>query len=235
MSVLRNGLAALALATAPLVLAAPASAQVPLYAQRLPANTVYMRLVNALPGALSIQTEFAGKVDLGTDGGSRISPYFVSTSLGDKTVTLDVQEAGSGNDAGKTAKPTFQPKSGSFVTVVLHRDGDKVTASVITDKPEYNMLRARLAFYNATVDCTGGTLNEASGHAIFTAIAPDAVVARGINPVAAKVVAGCASGKAPVLDLGQLDAGGLYTVWMMKPGGTLMSFVAHDTIAPPRG
>jgi hypothetical protein len=207
---------------------APASAQILLYAQRLPAGTVYMRLVNALPGAASIQTDFAGKVDLGADGAARVSPYFVSTSLGDKLVTLGVDEG------GKSAKPSFTPKSGSFITVVLHRAGDKVTASVITDKPEYNQLRARLAFYNATADCTAGALAEASGPDIFKGIPPDGVAARGINPVAAKVVAGCATGKAPALDLGQLQAGGLYTVWMMKPEGTLMSFVAHDTIAPPR-
>lgn len=229
MSVLRFGLVALGLAMAPIGFAAPASAQIALYAQRLPAGSVYMRLVNALPGAISIQTDFAGKVELGTEGGARVSSYFVSTTLGDKTVTLQVDEA------GKAATASFQPKSGSFVTVVLHRVGDKVTTSVITDKPEYNQLRARLAFYNATPDCAGGMLTEASGRAIFTAIAPDAATARGINPVSAKVVAGCASGKAPVLDLGQMDAGGLYTVWMMKPAGTLMSFVAHDTIAPPRG
>jgi len=208
--------------------AAPASAQILLYAQRLPAGTVYMRLVNALPVAASIQTEFAGKVELGTDGAARVSPYFVSTTLGDKLVTLGVDEG------GKTVTASFTPKSGAFLTIVLHRVGDKVTAGVITDKPEYNQLRARLAFYNATADCAGGTLAEASGPEIFKAIAPDAAAARGINPVAAKVVAGCAAGKAPVLNLGELQAGGLYTVWMMKPEGTLLSFVAHDTIAPPR-
>ena len=207
---------------------APASAQILLYAQRLPAGTVYMRLVNALPGAASIGTEFAGKVDLGADGEKRVSPYFVSTTLGDKTVTLQVDEG------GKPSTANFSPKSGSFVTVVLHRAGDKVTASVITDKPEYNQLRARLAFYNATTDCAAGSLAEASGQDIFKGIAPDGVAARGINPVSAKVVAGCAAGKSPPLDLGQLQAGGLYTVWMMRPAGTLISFVAHDLIAPPR-
>ncbi len=223
MRVMRIGLVVAAM----LGFVVPASAQILLYAQRLPAGTVYMRLVNALPGAASIQTDFAGRVDLGADGAARVSPYFVSTTLGDKLVTLGVEEG------GKSAKPSFTPKSGSFVTVVLHRAGDKVVASVISDKPEYNQLRARLAFYNAT-DCPAGMLAEASGPDIFKGIAPDAAAARGINPVAAKVVAGCATGKAPPLDLGELQAGGLYTVWMMKPEGTLMSFVAHDTIAPPR-
>jgi hypothetical protein len=208
--------------------AGAAAAQPLLYAQRLPAGTVYMRLVNALPGAISIGTDFAGKVELGADGAARVSPYFVSTTDGGKTVELQVSEG------GKTATADYQPKSGSFVTIVLHRAGDKVTAALIADKPEYNQLRARLAFYNATADCPAGVLTEASGPTIFSNLAPDAVAARGINPVAAKVVAGCAAGKAPTLDLGKLEAGGLYTVWMMRPEGTLQSFVAHDLIAPPR-
>ena len=210
-------------------LAGAASAQILLYAQRLPAGTVYMRLVNALPGAASIKTEFAGTVTLGAEGAQRVSPYFVSTTLGDKTVTLQVDEG------GKPATASFQPKSGSFVTIVLHRTGDKVSAAMIADKPEYNQLRARLAFYNATADCAAGHLAEASGPVIFSAIAPDAVAARGINPVDAKVIASCAGGKAPVLDLGHLEAGGLYTVWMMRLDAGLSAFVAHDTIAPPRG
>jgi hypothetical protein len=209
-------------------LISPASAQVLLYAQHLPANTVYMRLVNALPGPASIQTDFAGKVTLGADGPARVSPYFVSTTAGGKTVDLQVDEG------GKTVTSTFQPKSGAFITVVLHREGDKIIASIITDKPEYNQLRARLAFYNATRDCPGGVLTQASGPSIFSNIAPDGAAARGINPVAAKVVAGCTAGKTPPLDLGQLDAGGLYTVWMMRPEGNLVAFVARDTIAPPR-
>ena len=208
--------------------AAAASAQPMLYAQRLPAGTVYMRLVNALPGAASIGTDFAGKVDLGADGAARVSPYFVSTTLGDKTVNLQIAEA------GKTMMASFTPKSGSFVTVLLHQAGDKVTAAVVADKPEYNQLRARLAFYNATADCAAGSLAEASGQEIFKAMAPDTGAARAINPVSAKVVAGCTGSKAPALDLGDLQAGGLYTVYMMRPAGSLISFVAHDLIAPPR-
>ena len=60
-------------------------------------------------------------------------------------------------------------------------------------------------------------------------------MARSVNPAAATVVvASCGAEKAKPLDLGKLDAGGLYSVWMMKPGGQLTAFMAHDTIAPPR-
>ncbi len=210
-------------------LAVPVQAQPLLYAQRLPEGTVYIRLVSALPGAASVQTDFAGKVDLGADGASRISPYFVAGSAGGKTVTMQVSEG------GKTANAIFEPKSGTFITVVLHPKPDGVTTAIITDKPEYNQLKARLSFYNATGDCTAGSLSEQVGRPVFNNIPPDAGQARSINPVAATVTAACGGGKAPALSLGQLEAGGLYSVWMMRPAGQLLTFVAHDTIAPPRG
>ena len=209
-------------------LAAPAEAQILLYAQRLPEGTVYIRLVNALPDAATIQTAFAGKVTLGADGAARISPYYVAGTAGGKTVTLQVTEG------GKTAPAKFEPKSGSFITVVLHREGDAVTAAIVTDKPEFNQLRARLSFYNATANCAAGSLAEGAGKPIFSGMAANTGQARSINPVAAKVTASCSTGKAPVLDLGELQAGGLYSVWMMQPAGALTAFVAHDTIAPPQ-
>lgn len=206
----------------------PALAQIPLYAQRLPDGTVYIRLVNALPGAASVQTDFAGTVALGADNAARISPYYVAGQAGGKTVAIQVSQGG-----GTATTAKFAPKSGAFVTVVLHPEGSGVAADVITDKPEYNQLRARLSFYNATADCAAGSL-ETGGRTIFTGIAANAAQARSINPVEAKVTASCATGHAPSLDLGQLEAGGLYSVWMMQPAGTLTAFVAHDTIAPPQ-
>ncbi len=207
----------------------PALAQIPLYAQRLPDGTVYVRLVNALPGAASIQTDFAGKVALGAGDAARISPYYVAGEAGGKTVTLQVSQ-----DGGAAQAATFAPKSGTFVTVVLHPKGSGVTADLITDKPEYNQLRARLSFYNATADCSAGSLAQAGGPTIFSGVAANAARARSINPVTAKVTASCGAGHAPTLDLGELQAGGLYSVWMMQPAGTLTAFVAHDTIAPPQ-
>lgn len=202
-------------------------AQVPLYAQSLPEGTVYIRLVNALPDAAAVQTDFAGKVSLGADGAARISPYYVAGNAGGRSVTLQVTQA------GKTATARFAPRSGSFVTVVLEDKGGVLTAAEITDKPEYNQLRARLSFYNATPGCNAGSLADPSGKAIFSEMPPNSGQARSINPVAAKVVASCAAGKTP-LDLGQLEPGGLYSVWMMQPAGSLIAFVAHDTIAPPQ-
>ena len=202
-------------------------AQPMLYAQRLPEGTVYIRLASALAAAATVGTDFAGPVALGNADATRISPYFVAGSAGGKTVTLQVDEG------GKTATATVQPKSGTFITVVLEDKAGGVAAAIVTDHPEYNQLKARLTFYNASGDCPAGSLSEGA-RPVFANVAPDGTMARSVNPASAVVVASCGAEKAKPLDLGKLDAGGLYSVWMMKPGGQLTAFMAHDTIAPPR-
>ncbi len=204
-----------------------ADAQPMLYAQRLPEGTVYIRLASALPGPATIGTDFAGKVALGDAEATRISPYFVSVTAGGKTVPLQVEQG------GKTVTASIQPKSGTFVTVVLQDKGGAVTAAVITDKPEFNQLKARLTFYNATEDCPNGALTT-GGRSIFTGVAPEGVRAGSVNPVSATVVAACGTERAKPLAMGELDAGGQYSVWMMRLGGALSAFTARDTIAPPR-
>lgn len=211
-----------------LAAAGHAAAQPMLYAQRLPEGTVYVRLASALPDTATIGTPFAGTVTLGNDGAARISPYFVAGSIGGTKVALQVTEGAA------SAVANFEPKSGTFITVVLHQQGSAITTTIITDKPEYNQLKARLTFYNATEDCAAGSLADGAGRPVFQALAPGSVQARAINPVTATVTAACATGHAAPLSLGQLDAGGLYSVWMMRPAGQLIAFMAKDTIAPPR-
>ncbi len=204
-----------------------AHAQPQLYAQRLPEGTVYMRLASALPAAATVGTDFAGTILLGNTDAARISPYFVAGSAGGKTVALQV------NEGGKAFTATVQPKSGTFITIVLQEKAGGVAAAIVTDHPEYNQLKARMTFYNATDDCSSASLTE-SGKPVFSAVPVNGVQARSINPAAATVVAACGADKVKELDLGKLDEGGLYSVWMMKPGGQLISFMARDTIAPPR-
>ncbi len=209
------------------VTAGGVQAQPLLYTQRLPEGTVYIRLVSVLPAAATVATDFAGQIPLGNADASRVSPYFVAGDAGGKSVSLQVKEG------AKTATATIQPKSGTFITVVLQEKAGGVSAAIIVDKPEYNQLKARLAFYNATDDCAAGSLTT-GGKAVFSGVAPGGVKAGSVNPVAATVIAACAAEKAKPLDMGKLDAGGLYSVYMMRLGGQLASFTAHDLIAPPR-
>jgi hypothetical protein len=210
-----------------LVSCSPARAQIQLYADHLPAGTVYIRFANALPATAQIETSFGPPVTLGENDAARISPYYVAGMVGGTAITLKVTEP------GHVTATSITPKSGEFVTVILHRPAAEVTATMLTDKPEFNQLRAKLTFYNATASCDAGALSQPGGRPIFAAMPPDSTRSRSVNPVTAKLVASCADGAAAPLDAGRLEAGGLYSVWLMRPAGGLISFVSHDTIAPP--
>ncbi len=67
---------------------------------------------------------------------------------------------------------------------------------------------------------------------MFSAVTAVSMRTSSTNATAsAKVQAVCGAARAPVLDLGELNAGGLYTVWLMEPAGKPITFLAQDTIA----
>jgi len=206
---------------------AAAQAQPMLYEQRLPEGFAFLRLANALPGAVTVKPDFGPAVSLGAEGATRISAYLIGEGVADRPVTLGVTE---GNT---TTELVVRVTAGGSNTVLLQRQGAAPVATVVRDSTEYNQTRARLTFYNAIPGCADGVLAvEPSGPTVFSAVPADAMRSRSINPVRAKVRAGCAGRSSPSLDLGQLEAGGQYSVWLMAPAGEPVSFLARDTIAP---
>jgi hypothetical protein len=118
---------------------------------------------------------------------------------------------------------------------VLARKGGTLVATRLSDALEFNQTRARLAFYNVIPDCADGSLAlQGSSQAVFTGVAPNTAKARTVNPSAAQVVAACGGKPAPVLDLGLLEAGGQYSVWLMAPAGTPVTLLARDRIGARR-
>ncbi len=208
--------------------AGPARAQSPAITKPLPRATAYLRFANALPDPAQVQTGFAGTMALGAGGADRVSPYVTDHGVVAGAVTLRIQSGAQQATVGLTVAP------GSFVTVLLQPAGASVAAVSITDHPDHDALRARLSFYNATADCPIGSLVKASGEPVFTEVPPGGVAARPISPEQATVVAGCAAGRAPPLDLGELPAGSLTSVWLMRPAGSLVAFAVHDGM-PPSG
>lgn len=215
---------ALALATALGTTAAPA--QPMLYEQRLPEGTGFVRLVNATPGPITIKPDYDEATTLGTNGAERVSPYFVAEGLADRAVRLQVTAG------GRTGIMEVRLQGGQLNVVVIRDAGDGVTASAFQVPQRYEQQRAVLAFFNAVPDCANGALAlEPSGGSLFSNVAPNSGQSRSVAPAAAVVRASCAAGRAPNLDLGRLQAGGLYSVWLVAPEGRPTSFLARDTIA----
>ncbi len=203
----------------------PAAAQVMLYENSLPPGFAYVRFASTLPAAVELHPSFGDTLKLGADGATRVSPYQVVENVATRTLLAGI--------GGETI--AFVLKPASYNTVILTRDtAGALQQHVLSDQTIPNQTRARLAFYNATPDCTAaGLALEPKNQPVFANVPPGSMGARTVNPVAsAKVHASCGGVALPGLDLGELGAGGQYTVWVMAPSGKPMAFLARDTITP---
>lgn len=215
------------------LLAAPlagprAQAQIMLYENRLPDGYAYVRFVNALPDKLNLKpVGVTDPLTLGVDGAARVSSYFIVENVAGRRFTAEFGGATPGQ-AG------FELKPGAFHTIIFEPTAGGVAARTLTDSYELSQSKARLAFYNALPDCAAAQLQaEPSGQMIFSGVAADAARGRMVNPAPnPRARASCGGAAAVALDLGPLEAGGQYSVWLMAPGGAPIAFLSKNAIAP---
>ncbi|MDQ1079178.1 ABC transporter permease [Pseudoroseomonas cervicalis] len=203
-----------------------ATAQPMLYEQRLPDGFAFVRFANTLAGPVSVKPDFDDALNLRDEGAARVTDYRVAEDVANRPVRLTVTEGGRSTELRVTIE------GGGYNTILLQRQGDAVQAVVVKDQTDYNQVRARLSFYNAVPGCAEGSLALApSGQSVFSKVEPSSMTARSINPVSATVTAGCGGRQAAALELGRLEAGGQYSVWLVAPAGELTSFLVRDRIA----
>jgi hypothetical protein len=204
-------------------------AQAPLlYEQRLPDGWALLRYVNTLEAPAAFRSDFDLPRNLGTDGAARVTPFHVIENVEGKTLEAAVAVG------AETMRIRFQLTPNAFSTLLLLREGDALVARVIRDATEYNQIRARLTFYNATLTCGPATLKlDPGGQTVLANVENAGMRARTVAPAAARVRTSCAGGRVGPLDLGRLEAGQLHSVWLIAPGGTPQIFRSTDTIAPP--
>jgi hypothetical protein len=223
-------LAACALAALVAMGGRPAVAQNQVYDPLPPPGSAYVRFVNALAADLAITPDFLPAQHLGTAGGQRVTSYAVVERVAGRALALD---AVAGGRSGHTA---LQAEAGSFVTVILEQGpANTIKVVPVVDRTDFNQSRARLSFYNATPDCADASLAlDPGGPAVFQAVAPGTAKARTVNPVTAQVRAACTGQSAAPFALTGLEAGGMYSVWLMLADGQPTAFVNRDTTAPWR-
>ena len=218
---------AFCLSAAALLTGQPAHAQQMLYENRLPDGYAYVRFANVLPDSVALKpTGITDPLTLGVNGADRVSSYFVVENVAGHSFTTEL--------GGAAASVKFELKPGAYHTVLLEKTASGVVANVVTDQVELSQTKARIAFYNTISDCAAADLKlEPAGQSIFTGIGPNLMGARAVNPVEnPKVRATCGSGKDVSIDLGPLDAGGQYSVWLMTPAGAPVAFLSKNMIAP---
>jgi hypothetical protein len=204
-----------------------AVAQNQVYDPLPPPGSAYVRFVNALAAELAITPDFLPAQHVGTAAASRVTSYGVVDHVAGRTLALDAR---AGERSGHAA---LQVEPGGFLTVILE-DGAAGTIKVVSvvDRTDFNQSRARLSFYNATPDCADASLALVpNGPAVFQAVAPGTAKARTVNPVTAEVRAACTGQSAPPFALTGLEAGGMYSIWLMLLDGQPSAFFNRDTTA----
>lgn len=212
-----------------LSVSAAVHAQAPmLYEMRLPDGFALIRYVNGTEVPLALRSDFDLPRQLGTEGAARVSSFFVIEKLEERPLEMEATGPGLATRVAFTVRPN------SFNTVMLLRDGGTLVARAVEDTTEYNQLRARITFYNATLGCGTATLAlERGNRPVIEGVAPVAMGARTVAPAAARLVTSCGGVRVGPLDLGRLEAGQLTSVLLLAPGGTPELVAARDFIAPP--
>ncbi|MGO3742115.1 cell division protein FtsQ [Kerstersia sp.] len=139
-------------------------------------------------------------------------------------------------DAVIPTQTTVQP--GDFVSVIVTQAADgQPQATTITESPEdFNALKAAVAFYNLDPGCADAVVRVAGRDtALFSGThEKNAPPRRQINPVPLSVQLVCAGqDTGAVLDLGKLQAGERYTLFLVPGHEAKQSrlFYAVDSLA----
>jgi len=218
------GLAGLAL---PAAAQSAASGQALVYDPQPPPGSAFLRFVNAAGAEVLVRSDFLPPQRLGTEAAQRVASYAVVEHVAGRNLMLEAS-----TPRGST-QVTLQAAPGSFVTLILSGAADGgLVATPLVDHTEFNQVRARLSFYNATSGCGPASLRLRQGGAVFTDVAPGTAKTRSVTPVSAQLVAECGGRPATTFALEGLEPGGTYSVWLMQPDGQQpIAFFGRDTTA----
>ncbi len=210
------------------IIASPAQAQAQLYEAVPPPGSAYLRFANALPGSAAVAPNFLPRQQLGTTPQQRVSAYAVVQRVAGRRLTLEL------SDGTASGTLEFGVEPGGFTTILLHAlPQGGIGATAVTDQADFNRARARLSFYNAAPTCAEASLAlEPGGPMVFEHLAPASVKTRAVTPTSATLRASCAEAAAPPVALTGLEAGGTYSIWLMRPTpGEPIAFLLADTTA----
>jgi len=210
----------------------PAWGQGQVYEPAPPSGSAYVRIVNTLAGEISLRPDFLPPQRLGVVlPHQRVMAYSVVENVAGRTLRLEVTEG------TRRATGTLTAAPGSFVTVLVHRGaGSNPAITALAEDTDFNRARARVAFYNTLPDCpAAGLLLQPAGQAVFADVPALQSRVRSVNPVAAQVRAVCGDRVSPDFALHGLEAGGMYSVWLIPgPGAAPQAFLLRDSTAPFR-
>ncbi|MFC4279098.1 alginate O-acetyltransferase AlgF [Achromobacter aloeverae] len=222
---MKNPLILLALA-ATLSATAADAAEVPLYETGPAEDSSFVRFVNGGQQPLEIvATGSNARLTLDT---AKPASDFLPIRAG-KPIEGALVRGGAKRNVSVTVQP------GEFASVVgLDDAAGGLRTVVVHEQPDdFNALKASVAFYNLDAQCASAALLAAGRNIVLLDQVPEGQSKRRqINPVPLSVQLSCA-GQAvgQPLDLGTLEAGQRYTVFLVPAGKQSRIFQATDTVA----
>lgn len=182
---------------------APEGRLAQLYAARPPAGSAFVRVLN--PGSAALKVGIADGAEQSIGPAARATRYAIVE--GGKPFAVRV--------AGK-ARSQAQVAAGSFTTLVLDPAAPSRPLAVLADGGgSTDALKAEIRFYNVASGCGQARLAMADqGPVVFAAVAAGTSSARAINPVRARLVAGCGGKDSAPLALPPLQPGDHYSLFL---------------------
>lgn len=202
------------------------AADIPLYPTGPAEDSAFLRFVNASDSALQLVAD-GSQASLKLEGVHAISDYL--------SVPVSTPIKGTLSRDGKQSALAINVPPGEFATVVALPDNTQgLRQLVVREQPDdFNGLKASLAFINADAGCADARLRPAGRNAdLFKDVAEGTLQRRSINPVSLSVQLVCANTNVgPPLDLGELKAGGRYSVLLLPSATGPRLLPATDTLS----
>jgi len=203
------------------------SDEIALYPTGPSEDSSFVRFVNATDSTLEVTAaESKNKIKLDQSRPSTsFYPVKAKSKISGKLVSGSAQ-----SNIDLSVKP------GEFATVaaLLSADGKNLKQTIVREEPDdFNALKVSLALYNLDPACASAGLN-ASGKSVslFDRVSTGKIQRRSINPVKVSVDLLC-NGKivGTPLNLGDLQAGQRYSIFVAPSGKGSSLFITSDSIA----
>jgi len=201
------------------------AAEVELYPTGPAEDAAFLRFVDGGGAGLRVTASGSGAT-LGLDAGTRSTPYM--TVAGGSGIEGEVALG------GQSRKVAVQAMPGEFVTVLgLEVEGGLRVETVHDQADDFTAVRASVAFYNLNASCQDAAVQVAGRQAFLFEHAVAGVWARRqINPVPLSVQLLCGGQPAgQALDLGTLEAGGRYSLFLVPGDPEKGFFHVKDSVA----
>lgn len=187
-------------------------------------DSSFVRFVNATDQAITLTSSGAKKMILPINqAATSFYPIAAKSTL-----------KGSFSSGKAKSDIALSVKPGEFASVIALTSPAGIKQVILREQPDdFNALKASVALYNADANCTNAALNVVGRTVnLFDKVPAGNLQRRALNPVKISVQLLCNAQKTSApLDLGLLQAGQRYSVFVMPSKQTSRIFFTSDNIA----